>query len=319
MNLSRRSFLGALGATAAAPRLFAKSPADYDPDLTVLLSDIHINGVKGDDVYQRGKFARIVGEILKLNPLPSRAVVFGDLAWLYGRKEDYLCSLPYLKQLEDAGIPVTIGMGNHDRRSTFLEAHPSYAKRTKVPGRIVTECDAGTVDFLMLDALQGTDDRGLRAMGPVSGKLDKDQQDWLLAELPRRKKPFFVCSHFPVSELTLGGNGLAKTLVETPSVIGYIHGHDHRWYKRYMRSGWRKGEGIKRTLCLPSTGHWGDIGYTLLRTQGDRAVASLVQNEFYFPSPLEAGAPKNELWNVITEENKGQTCTFMIPKLDAKA
>jgi len=314
MNLSRRCFLGMTGAAAAASRLFAKAKVDYDPDLTVLLSDIHINGVEGDATYQRDKFAVIVGEILKLNPLPSRAIVFGDLAWLYGRKEDYLCSLPYLKQLEDAGIPVTIGMGNHDRRSTFLEVHPSYAKRTKVPGRIVTECDAGAVDFLMLDGLQGTDDRGLRAMGPGSGTLDKGQQDWLLADLPKRKKPLFVCSHFPVNELRVGGKSLARVLVDAPCVVGYIHGHDHRWYKRYMRNGWREGEIIKRSLCLPSTGHWGDIGYTLLRTSGDRAVASLVQKEFFFPSPPKAGAPAKLLWNAITEENRGQTCTFPIPR-----
>ena len=298
-------------ARTSAPRLFAKAKSDYDPDLTVLLSDIHVNGVKGDAVYQREKFACVVGEILKLSPLPSRAVVFGDLAWLFGRKEDYLQSLPYLKQLEDAGIPVTIGMGNHDRRSTFLEVHPSYLERTKVPGRIVTVCDAGAVDFLMLDGLQGTDDRGLRDMGPGFGKLDKDQQDWLLAELPKRKKPFFVCSHFPVQELTAGGKPLSRALVTAPNVIGYIHGHDHRWYKRYMRNGWRKGEIVKRTLCLPSTGHWGDIGYVLLRTCGNRAVASLVQKEFFFPSPSEPGAPVNALWDVIVAENKGQTCTFV--------
>ena len=48
MDLSRRRFLGMAGASVAAPRLFAKAKADYDPDLTVLLSDIHVNGVKGD-------------------------------------------------------------------------------------------------------------------------------------------------------------------------------------------------------------------------------------------------------------------------------
>jgi hypothetical protein len=312
-NVSRRGFIGGLGAAAVAPRLFAKKPSDYDPDLTVLLSDIHVNGVKGDAVYQREKFACVVGEILKLTPLPSRAVVFGDLAWLFGRKEDYLQSLPYLKQLEDAGIPVTIGMGNHDRRSTFLEVHPSYLERTKVPGRIVTVCDAGAVDFLMLDGLQGTDDRGLRDMGPGFGKLDKDQQDWLLAELPKRKKPFFVCSHFPVQELTAGGKPLSRALVTAPNVIGYIHGHDHRWYTRDMGMGWKK-TGAKRTLCLPSTGAWGDIGYALMRTSKDRAVASLVQREFYYPRPPKPGMPVQHLWNAIVKANQNQTCTFAMPE-----
>ena len=49
----------------------------------------------------------------------------------------------------------------------------------------------------------------------------------------------------------------------------------------------------------------------LLRTCGNRAVASLVQKEFFFPSPSEPGAPVNALWDVIVAENKGQTCTFV--------
>lgn len=314
MDFSRRRFLGILGATAAAPRLFAKTAADYDPDLTVLLSDIHINGRATGDAYQKDKFAKVVGEILKLNPLPSRAVVFGDLAWLHGLKADYERSLPYLKQLEDAGIPVTIGMGNHDRRSTFLEVHPSYAKRTKVPGRIVTVCDAGAVDFLMLDGLQGTDDRAQNDMGPVPGKLCKNQQDWLLAELPKWKKPVFVCSHFPVSELSAGGKPLAHLLAQTPAVAGYIHGHDHRWYKRRIRAGYKKPFIVKRSLCLPSTGHWGDIGYTLFRTFKDRGVATLFQNDFYFPKPPEKNAPVGLLWKAIIAENQNESCTFPLPE-----
>ena len=311
MNLSRRSFIGMAGAAVAVPRLFAKAKADHDPDLTVLLSDVHVNGVKGGPEYQREKFELIVGDILKLDPLPARAIVFGDLAWLYGRTEDYRCSQRYLKLLEDAGVSVTIGMGNHDRRSAFLEVHPSYAKRTKVPGRIVTVCDAGAVDFIMLDGLQGTDDRGLSDMGPGSGKLDPAQLEWLVEELRSRKKLAFVCSHFPVAELSIGRRSFKKLLLQSPCVAGYIHGHDHRWYVGMMFDGWTKPL-VKRSLCLPSTGHWGDIGYTLFRTSGDRAVATLVQREFYFPKPPDSGTPANQLWDAIVKDNRNQTCTFMI-------
>ena len=318
MNLSRRSFLGGIGAMAAVPCVFAKAKASRDPNLTVLLSDVHVNGVPGGPAYQLEKFEQMVDEILKLDPLPSRAIVFGDLAWLYGRKEDYQASLNGLKRLEAAGIPVTVGMGNHDRRSTFLEVHPSYVKRTKVPGRIVTVCDAGAVDFIMLDALQGTDDRGLSDMGPGSGRLDDAQYEWLVEELRKRTKPVFVCSHFPVSGVVCGKSSLKKLLVHSPCVAGYIHGHDHRWYVGMKFDGWHNPT-IKRSLCLPSTGHWGDIGYTLFRTSGDRAVATLVQHDFYFPRPPEKGAPANPLWDAIVKDNRNQTCTFTIPGGCAKA
>ena len=95
--------------------------------------------------------------------------------------------------------------------------------------------------------------------------------------------------------------------------VGYIHGHDHRWYTRDMGMGW-KSAGAKRTLCLPSTGAWGDIGYALMRTSKDRAVASLVQREFYYPRPPKPGAPVQHLWNAIVEANRNQTCAFAIPE-----
>ena len=81
-----------------------------------------------------------------------------------------MCTL-LLKQLEDAGIPVTICMGNHDRRSTFLEVHPSYAKRTLVPGRIVTVCDAGAVRACAIPGTVIWRRRDARRTRGVSGNL----------------------------------------------------------------------------------------------------------------------------------------------------
>ena len=86
MNVSRRGFLwlaGAAGTTTlaggcASGGLFTGGPAAHDPNLTVFLSDIHVNGQKDGDVFQRSKIMETVAEILKLDPLPSRAVVFGD-------------------------------------------------------------------------------------------------------------------------------------------------------------------------------------------------------------------------------------------------
>ncbi len=313
MQLSRRTFLSGFSAAAAVPGLFAAARLAHDPDLTVLLSDIHVPGELKDDLYSHAKFARVVADILRMDPLPARAVIFGDLAWLHGQKADYLRSAPEIKLLRDAGIAVTIGMGNHDRRSAFLEVYPEHATTTKIPGRIVNVCDAGAVDFLMLDGLQGTDDRPADAMGPVAGLLCKDQQDWLAAALPKWKKPVFVCSHFPVKELTVGGKPLAQLLHDCPAVAGYIHGHDHRWYKTYPLKSWTSSHTL-RTLCLPSTGFWGDIGFTTMRTTPGRAVAALHEYEYFFPTPKAATLADATLWKDICTENQHQTCTFLLPK-----
>ena len=317
-DFSRRAFLrlSALGGTLMAAggcrtSFFTGAAGDYDPNLTVFLSDIH---VRGGESYQLEHFRRIVAEILKMSPLPKRAVVFGDLAYLFGRKEDYVTSAPYLKQLTDAGISVTIGMGNHDRRSAFLEVHPEYARRTKVPGRIVSVVDIGPADILMLDSLAGADDRGDSSSGPVPGLLDAVQQAWLLAELPKWKRPVFVCAHHPVFELAAGGKPLSELLLNSPAFAGYINGHNHRWYAEWALRNYRE----RKLLCylgLPSTGHWGDIGYTLFRTTPRDAVATLVQHDFFFPNPLKEGEARPEMWDAILEKNRGAHYRFVLPKI----
>ena len=320
-SVSRRRFLRIVGATGLVAtgggcmsgRLFVGGAKAHDPDLTVLLSDVHVNGQETGDAYQRDRFSAAVAEILKLDPMPARAIVFGDLAWLWGHRKDYECSAPQLKLLEGAGIHVTIGMGNHDRRSTFLEVHPGYATSTKVPGRIVSVVDAGAVDFIMLDGLQGTDDRGPKDMGPVPGALCEDQQDWILDALPKWKKPVSVCSHFPVNELKAGGKPLEKLILDSPNVAGYIHGHDHSWYTRNLIPGYNSSQ-LKRSLCLPSTGHWGDIGYALMRVRGGEAVVSLCERDYYFPTPKPPKDPcVARTWKAIARDHQGLFCTFVLP------
>ena len=321
-RFSRRGFLrlfaatgaAAAGAGCASGRLFTGAAADHDPNLMVFLSDIHVNGQSTGDTYQRGKLAESVAEILKLDPLPSRAIVFGDLAWLWGNKKDYECSAPQLKLLVDAGIELAIGMGNHDRRATFLEVYPDYVRTTKVPGRIVSVVDAGPVDFIMLDGLQGTDDRGPKDMGPVPGALNKDQQDWVLDVLPKWRKPVFVCSHFPMQELKAGGKPIGRLFLDSPNVAGYIHGHDHMWYTRMSRRDWSSSQ-VFRSLCLPSTGHWGDIGYALMRVQDGEAVVTLREREFYYPKPTPKRPADAVTWKAIARDHQGLSCIFPLPSV----
>lgn len=316
MFATRRDFMAGLAscaAVAAGGCAIAPAKRRHDPNLTVLLSDIHVSGKKGGPVYQREKLAKIIDEILSLDPLPANVVTFGDLAYLWGLREDYKIARGLFKPIEDRGIKITHAMGNHDRRSAFLEVYPEYAGKSPVKDRIVSVVDAGGVDLLLLDGLQGTDGRAANDMGPVPGALDAAQYEWLAKELPAWKRPVLACSHFPVKEMASGKNALGKLIMKSPNAIGYVYGHNHRWETGYIAEGWGSSA-IKRTLCLPSTGHWGDIGYALLRTGDGKAVAELRQLDFYFPGPMPKEESHRKLWRTILEENRGRTCTFAIPE-----
>ena len=65
-----------------------------------------------------------------------------------------------------------------------------------------------------------------------------------------------------------------------------------------------------RTLCLPSTGFWGDIGYTLFRLEEDHATMELRIFDYFFRYPLEEGAERPLQWKLLMENLQGQKCSF---------
>ncbi len=314
MNCSRRSFLGGLAVSSLCSyafgnsngKLFTGAKGEYDANFAVLLSDVHVGGIETSP-YQYAGFVKAVGEILKMDPLPANVIIFGDFAYGNGYREDYAKAAPLIKQLEDAGIKVTIGMGNHDRRKNFLEYNPSFEKSTLVPDYIVSKVNIGSADLIMLDSL--VENPNEKEGNQVSGTLSGVQQEWLAEYAAKLDRPTLFGSHHPTKELTVKGKTFTQFMHSVPNVIGHIYGHNHRWLKNWARKNWTEYK-IIRTLCLPSTGHWGDIGYTLLRTTNNSAVASLVQHDFYTPRPYPAGKAKPNLWKKMVEENRNQTCTF---------
>ena len=290
--------------TVAGCRSF--KPMKVDDRLTVFVSDLHVRDM---GCYQYRFFDRTVDEILAMNPRPRRVIAFGDIAYTCGLEREYRTSRPMLERLIDAGMEVTLGMGNHDRRSTFLSVWPEYRGRTLLPGKIVTKTDLGPVDLLMLDGLQGKDERKNTDMGPVSGALDNEHQEWLLAYLKGMTKRTILASHFPVNELKVCGKPLASRFNEFPLIAGYIYGHLHRWIPSWNLKGWGS-RGIVRTLCLPSTGHWGDIGYTVFRADEHMAQAEFVQKDFFFPRPAREDERRPPEWDDIIAERTGGRCVF---------
>ncbi|MBQ7188002.1 MAG: metallophosphoesterase [Kiritimatiellae bacterium] len=288
--MKRRDFLGLFGAAVAATGLphplFAKEKTDFDENLLVFLSDVHA-GVAAKCKCAREKFAESVKEILSMNPLPRNVLVFGDIAYLYGLGEDYDHSRPGFKLLEDAGIRVTIGMGNHDRRSEFAARWPEAATQSLVPGRFVHLVETSGVGFLMLDSLQGADNRPLDDKGPVPGALPDDEQVFLRDFLEKRKKPVILCAHHTAGELKVCGRPMTAVVAKTDCVAAYIHGHNHRWISSWSRDkDCPSPQHPKWELCLPSNGLWGDIGYAICRVSPNRAVVKKVVKDFWLPRPL---------------------------------
>lgn len=118
-----------------------KGRRKIDPTKAVLMSDIHICGELEDGVpkhypYNPTSLKLRVAEILSMRRLPAHVLVFGDVAWDYGLEEDYRYASQLLQELMEAGIRVTLALGNHDRRAPFLSVFPEYAKTSPVEGSV---------------------------------------------------------------------------------------------------------------------------------------------------------------------------------------
>ena len=313
--LRRREFLGGLGAAfaycALPPRLLAGDEPEFDDNLLVFLADIHA-GTSKKCAPARGKFTEVVAEILKMRPKPRHVIVFGDVAYLYGLGADYDFSRPLFKQLEGAGITVTIGMGNHDRRSEYAKRWPEAAAKSLVPGRYVHLVETPPVGFLMLDSLQGTDDRALNDKGPVGGALSDDQQDFLREFLAKRTKPVILCAHHKAAELRIGATPLSTFLLAQDCVAGYIHGHNHRWTRGWSRDERKAPHRAKHELCLPSNGLWGDIGYAICRVSAEKAVVESILKDFWIPRPVPSAERPPEWDDILAEGRASGPCVFRL-------
>ena len=313
--MDRRSFISALallGVQAAVPGASAKvfaaasaAPMDrrrrvapFDDNLVCIISDLHTN----PGAYQPRLLERVVADILKLNPLPSNVIALGDLAYLTGRPEEYALLKEIIAPIEAAGIRLTLGMGNHDRRVEFAEAFPDHAASSLMKDRYVYVVETPRADFIVLDSLQESEDRSTWI---TPGALPESEIEWLRERLGTyESKPVFVMSHHPIEEI-----GIRSILMESPTCCGYIYGHNHEWDPGRIHKNYHEYD-VLRTLCVPSTGHWGDIGYVLLDLGQTQATARLQQYEYFFPYPLPDGEPKPAQWKMIEDENRGATCSF---------
>lgn len=268
----------------------AASGADkptIDENFIVIYSDIHC----GPDGYQKEAFLKRVNELLAMNPRPAHLLIYGDFALSFGLKEDYESLKPIMKKIEDAGIRWDVAMGNHDRRNHFSQVFPDRKTAApEVPNRYISMVDTPHAQFILLDSL---------IEGKVYGEIDPQQAQWLDKTLAAAKKPVFVGCHHPLNETKLD-----HILKKHQMFAGYIYGHNHYWRPVYQN-------GIPM-LCLPSTGHWGDIGYVKLRLSPRKAEFELRELDFFVVqySPKRAIKRYPEDAEIIKRKNGAK---FVLP------
>lgn len=318
-GISRRGFL--LGASASVGCTMAVAQdavAGHDKNFSVFLSDPHVPGegtvldknhVEHDPEYMYKRLAATVEEVLSMRPMSAQAVVFGDLAYLRGERADYEKSKPLFKRLSDAGIDVVFTMGNHDHRAAFFETYPEWRERTCVPGEVVAKVSLGHADLLLLDTL--TEDTSAPGVSnPGNGSLSEQQAAWLVQEMARAERPFFVGAHHHVYEVgtKIGGKPLWAYLLKQPLFSGYIHGHHHFW-KTDRLLDWGHYT-VRRVATLPSVGFWGDLGHALFRTSPQMAQLKPVVREFCFPRHQPDPAKRPATWAAIAADAQNATCRF---------
>lgn len=269
---------------SAAPK---RDRRRVDPSKVVLISDIHICGEFKDGKpfkypYNPTSLNLRIDEILALKPLPANVIVFGDVAWDYGLEEDYRYAAKLLKPLEEAGIKVTLALGNHDRRAPFFKVFPEYAQTTPVPGRAVSVVSLPDVDIVMLDSLAELPDLKPKQKTTVSGHVDDAQIAWLKEYLAKTDRPVILGSHHPLKEMP----ALSDVITGSEKVAGYIYGHNHMWNKGVAILRPRKGTHMVPTVGLPAT-FYGDIGFAVMTADAKGATLEFTSQGFWWPQPVE--------------------------------
>lgn len=192
-----------------------------DPNLVVILSDIHVGANPNKPAYAavpEVKLDRTVDQILAMNPRPVLVLHYGDISYNDGTKVDYEMLKPILARLDDAGIPWVTTFGNHDRRDAFWSVFPEKHGVEEFPEKLVAVAQTDRAVFILLDSL---------VEGNVSTLSDPAQLQWLdekLQSLESTGKHVYVGAHHPLNRI-----GAAEIIKKHPNVAGFIFGHEHYW------------------------------------------------------------------------------------------
>lgn len=245
--LSRREFvtsiIGAAGALSAMPT--SAWAADPTVETLALYSDIHIAADPQKvmrHVNMSDNLREVIKQTLTLSERPSHLLVNGDCACLTGQEGDYATLVGLLSPLREAGLPVTLALGNHDDRDQFVAAFTDRDE-SPVADKQATLLSTDHVNWFILDSLE--------KVNSTPGKLGEAQLQWLDRALSEnRDKPAFVMAHHnvehrkhlknaevvaPIADARIPAAGITddELLIEVmnshPHVSAFFCGHTHQW------------------------------------------------------------------------------------------
>ncbi|MBR4752678.1 MAG: metallophosphoesterase [Thermoguttaceae bacterium] len=253
--MNRRDFLRAVAVATVSSqfvdigKLLAED-VPIDENIVAIFSDVHLYG--SETVQQVVRFNQSVCKVLAMNPRPANLLIYGDVAYDQGTVENYELFRELIKPIEAAGINWEVAMGNHDRLENFRQVFPQrFERKALVEGRYVNIVETPHADFILLDSY---------LKGQVRGEISPEQREWLVQTLKKYDdKPVFVGCHHHLADTKIG-----DVLKACPGFVAYLHGHLH-YYRTPVQ------EEIK-TICFPSVGHWGDMGFMTARLTDKEAT-----------------------------------------------
>lgn len=237
--INRRRFLaGSLAAGAGLLTIGKLSAADatVDPNRYLLMTDTHVHtdpaklgGKEQTNMFQN--LLSVATQTAALTPRPTAVIMHGDEGFLYGMPAEYVTLAKGLVPITEAGIPVHMAMGNHDRRSgLWKQFPPKYGEDKHVPGRHISIIEGERVNWFIADTL------GVINAG--GGMLGEEQIKYLLDQIDARPdKPAIISSHHQPwkaewSDIAAGikeGEQFTKEIVKRRQVKAWFHGHLHLW------------------------------------------------------------------------------------------
>lgn len=317
---TRREFLRGFAAAALAlstpPPEQENAARTIDPDLAVVMSDLHIGKPWAEQKFKTDRsydyidptVRRLVADILSMKTLPAHVFILGDVSVCFGEERDYEIAKEILSPLEEAGIKIVATAGNHDRRVPMAAALGGWLAPSPVEGRFASVTSLPKFDMILLDSLKETDPASENNSAGRGGcELGAAQTKWLEDFLAATTRPALVCAHHPAWSL-----GINKLMVKSPRVCGYLHGHNHSWQENILFSSYARKTMI-RMVGLPSMGMDRDIGFAVLRAFDDRVELAQVERDYYFPvkTPKEERLP---LWDCLVKERHGRKVSFPFEK-----
>lgn len=199
-------------------------------DLTFIhLTDLHLTATVDRHVngqYPVHKLRQILERIRTMEIKPAFLLITGDLV-NEGQPTEYQMLNAMLSELQSFGVPVLLGMGNHDARNPFRQVVlGEQVGDEQQPYYYSIEIDG--VNVIVLDS---------QIPNEVPGRLDGAQLDWLANELakPVRVGHLIALHHPPVSStvalldtmVLTNPADLAAVVANHDNVLGILSGHIH--------------------------------------------------------------------------------------------